>query len=221
MYAPWWLYKEQLAGKLGFARGYHIEFGGGRRHARSWARSTALEWLTGGSYGRKFKRRRAALLRLVRRISTARGEMIPNEHSYCEIDPRRAGPVGHPGPALPLEVVEHETPPGGAHAEDLWRDHRGDGRARDAAQVLIRRRQGDRAGRLRSFTRSAAPSWERDAENSVTNRWGQTWDVEEPVRSTDGARFASNADKNPTLTIMALAWRAADRILDRMRRKEL
>ena len=30
MYAPWWLYKEQLAGKLGFARGYHIEFGGGR-----------------------------------------------------------------------------------------------------------------------------------------------------------------------------------------------
>ena len=30
VYAPWWLYKEQLAGKLGFARGYHIEFGGGR-----------------------------------------------------------------------------------------------------------------------------------------------------------------------------------------------
>ncbi len=31
VYTPWWLYKEQLAGKLGFARGYHIEFGGGRR----------------------------------------------------------------------------------------------------------------------------------------------------------------------------------------------
>jgi choline dehydrogenase-like flavoprotein len=29
-YVPWWLYKEQFAGKLGFARGYHIEFGGGR-----------------------------------------------------------------------------------------------------------------------------------------------------------------------------------------------
>ena len=28
--SPWWLYKEQLAGKLDFARGYHIEFGGGR-----------------------------------------------------------------------------------------------------------------------------------------------------------------------------------------------
>jgi choline dehydrogenase-like flavoprotein len=29
-YAPWWLYKEQLAGKLNFARGYHIEIGGTR-----------------------------------------------------------------------------------------------------------------------------------------------------------------------------------------------
>jgi choline dehydrogenase-like flavoprotein len=37
----------------------------------------------------------------------------------------------------------------------------------------------------------------------------------------DSAVFASSADKNPTLTIMALAWRAADRILDEMRRGNL
>src|SRR5688500_5701353 len=30
LYAPWWLYKEQHAGKLNFARGYHIETGGSR-----------------------------------------------------------------------------------------------------------------------------------------------------------------------------------------------
>ena len=30
MYMPWWLYKEQRAGKMPFARGYHIELGGGR-----------------------------------------------------------------------------------------------------------------------------------------------------------------------------------------------
>src|SRR5882724_1750453 len=30
VYVPWWLYKEQHAGKLDFARGYHIEFGTGR-----------------------------------------------------------------------------------------------------------------------------------------------------------------------------------------------
>jgi choline dehydrogenase-like flavoprotein len=54
----------------------------------------------------------------------------------------------------------------------------------------------------------------------VTNEWCQTWDVKN-LFLTDGAVFASNADKNPTLTIMALAWRAADHIADRMRRKEL
>ena len=59
-----------------------------------------------------------------------------------------------------------------------------------------------------------------DAKESVTNGWGQAWDVGN-LFITDGAVFPSNADKNPTLTIMALAWRAADRILEQMRRKEL
>ena len=60
-----------------------------------------------------------------------------------------------------------------------------------------------------------------DAKESVTNRWGQAWDVGN-LFITDGAVFPSNADKNPTLTIMALAWRALPhRILELMRRKEL
>jgi choline dehydrogenase-like flavoprotein len=59
-----------------------------------------------------------------------------------------------------------------------------------------------------------------DPRTSVCNRWGQTWDVPN-LFLADGAPFASNADKNPTLTIMALAWRTADHIVDRFRRKEL
>ena len=30
LYAPWWPYADQLAGKLGFARGYYMGWGGGR-----------------------------------------------------------------------------------------------------------------------------------------------------------------------------------------------
>ena len=59
-----------------------------------------------------------------------------------------------------------------------------------------------------------------DARKSVTNQWGQTWDVKN-VFLTDGAPFCSNADKNPTLTIMALAWRAADYMLDEMKKGNL
>ena len=59
-----------------------------------------------------------------------------------------------------------------------------------------------------------------DPSASVTNRWCQTWDVPN-LFIADGAVLVSNADKNPTLTIMALAWRAADHILERLRRREL
>ena len=56
-----------------------------------------------------------------------------------------------------------------------------------------------------------------NATNSVTNQWCQTWDVKNLFIS-DGGPFVSNADKNPTLTIMALAWRSADYMLEEMRK---
>ena len=37
----------------------------------------------------------------------------------------------------------------------------------------------------------------------------------------DGATFPGTADKNPTLTIMALAWRAADHLVDEMKKGNL
>ena len=59
-----------------------------------------------------------------------------------------------------------------------------------------------------------------DPKKSVTNQWMQSWDVKN-LFITDGAPFPSNADKNPTLTIMALAWRSADYMLQAMKRREL
>ena len=59
-----------------------------------------------------------------------------------------------------------------------------------------------------------------DPAKSVTNSFGQCWDMKN-LFITDGATLCSNADKNPTLTIMALAWRASDEMLRQMKRKEL
>jgi choline dehydrogenase-like flavoprotein len=59
-----------------------------------------------------------------------------------------------------------------------------------------------------------------DPAKSVTNSFGQCWDMKN-LFITDGATLCSNADKNPTLTIMALAWRASDHMLGLMMRKEL
>lgn len=58
------------------------------------------------------------------------------------------------------------------------------------------------------------------AGSSVTNKWSQTWDVPNLIMA-DGAPFPNTADKNPTLTIMALAWRAADRLVAELKKGNL
>jgi choline dehydrogenase-like flavoprotein len=59
-----------------------------------------------------------------------------------------------------------------------------------------------------------------DSKTSVTNQWSQTWDVKN-LFLADGAPFASTADKNPTLTIMALAWRMADHLIAELKRQNI
>jgi choline dehydrogenase-like flavoprotein len=216
LYVPWWLYQDQHAGKLKFARGYHIEFGGGRRMPGH-GTASGLERFTGGSYGAKFKQD-------VRRYYGSfvwfdgRGEMIPNEHSYCEIDPTVKDKWGIPVLRFHWQWSEHELGQA-AHMQKTFGD------IIEAMGGKTRRPvQSDGAKAIAAggsiIHEVGGTIMGSDSKTSVTNQWCQTWDVDN-LFVTDGAVFASNADKNPTLTIMALAWRAADHILERMRRKEL
>lgn len=60
----------------------------------------------------------------------------------------------------------------------------------------------------------------RDARRSVLNSFCQLHDVNN-VFVADAAGFVSSSDKPPTLTIMALAWRASEFLIDEMRRGDL
>jgi choline dehydrogenase-like flavoprotein len=51
-----------------------------------------------------------------------------------------------------------------------------------------------------------------DPKDSVLNGYCQTHDVKN-VFVVDGAPLVTNPDKNPTLTIMALSWRASEYLL--------
>ena len=59
-----------------------------------------------------------------------------------------------------------------------------------------------------------------DAKTSVLNQWCQAWDCKN-LFITDAAPFASNADKNPTLSITALGWRTSDYIADQIKKRNL
>ncbi len=59
-----------------------------------------------------------------------------------------------------------------------------------------------------------------DPKTSVLNGFCQAHDVKN-LFVTDGAPLVTNPDKNPTLTIMALAWRASDYLLDEAKKGNL
>ncbi|HRE07516.1 MAG TPA: GMC family oxidoreductase [Opitutaceae bacterium] len=216
VYVPWWLYQEQHAGKLGFARGYHIEFGSGRQMPGVGTMS-GLDWLNGGNYGKAYKQDARRYYGSFLGFA-GRGEMIPNEDSFCEIDPTVKDKWGIPVLRFHWKWSEHETRQA-AHMQQTFADLISalGGRVRQAPQ-----KDGAKAiepgGSIIHEVGGAIMG--TNPRNSVTNQWCQTWDVKN-LFLTDGAPFCSNADKNPTLTIMALAWRAADYMLEEMRKGNL
>ncbi|HEY5810125.1 MAG TPA: GMC family oxidoreductase [Povalibacter sp.] len=215
VYSPWWLYKEQLAGKLGFARGYHIEIYSGREMPSS-GNVSQIARLSQG-YGKRFKEDMRRYYGSIVHFA-GRGEMIPNDSSYCEIDPVAKDRWGIPALRFHWKWSDHETRQA-AHMHKTFADiiQAMGGRVltkidSDGANVIAP------GGYIIHEVGGAVMG--SDPKNSVVNQYGQSWDVKN-LFITDGAPFPSNADKNPTLTIMAFAWRAADYMLAAMKRKEL
>ncbi|MBC7562805.1 MAG: GMC family oxidoreductase [Gemmatimonadaceae bacterium] len=216
MYMPWWEYKNQLGGKLGFARGYHVEFGGGREMPGPGIFG-GLERHTKGAYGRKFKEEARRYYGSFMHFD-GRGEMIPNEDSYCEIDPTVVDQWGIPVLRFHWQWSEHETKQA-AHMVRTFADiitsmgGTVNGTVEtDGAKVIARGGQIiHEVGTCRMGT---------DPRTSVLNQYCQSWEVKN-LFVTDGAPFVSNADKNPTLSILALAWRTCDHILGEMQRRNI
>lgn len=217
MYMPWWLYQEQVGGQLGFARGYHVEFGGGRGMPGPGIFG-GLEAYTQGSYGKKYKedaRRYYGSFMFF----DGRGEMIPNDDSYCELDPEVVDQWGIPVLRFHWKWSDHETKQA-AHMVRTFADVIqamggtvvGGKVETDGARAIARGGQIiHEVGTCRMGT---------DPKTSVLNEWCQSWDVKN-LFVTDGAPFVSNADKNPTLSILALAWRTSDRLVEEFTRGNL
>lgn len=212
MYMPWWGYQDQKAGKLDFPRGYHIEFGGGRRmpSAGIFAGLGAAE----GLYGKKLKEE--ARRHYGTYISfSGRGEMIPNEHSYCDIDPDVVDQFGIPVLKFHWKWADYEIKQV-EHMHKTFADI-----IENMGGKAITKVQTDgkkaiyRPGEI--IHEVGATCMGADPKKSVLNQYCQSWDVKN-LFVTDGGSFASNADKNPTLSIMALAWRSMDYLMGEMKK---
>ena len=68
-----------------------------------------------------------------------------------------------------------------------------------------------------SSTKSAASAWATIPKTSVLNTFCRAHHVPN-LFSADGGPFVSHADKNPTHTIIALAWRTAEYLAAEMKK---
>ena len=107
-----------------------------------------------------------------------------------------------------------------------------DDHANDTAMRSHAYKQGaavyDAVGATRTFPTPPYPSTHNlgtnrmsaKASDGVVNKWGQTHDIKNLFVS-DGSQFTTGAAENPTLTIVALAMRQADRIAREMKKKHI
>ncbi|MDA1081921.1 MAG: GMC family oxidoreductase [Gemmatimonadetes bacterium] len=214
VYMPWWLDNK----KLDFPRGYHIEVWGGMGVPGHGFMGGIHRYPPGGGYGATLKNDYRKYYGTTIGFD-GRGEMIPNENSYCEIDPDKKDRYGIPVLRFHWEWTDHEhnqvkhmqetfrsliAEMGGTVSAPMPSKERGYGISNGGS--IIHEAGGARMG--------------ADSSTSVLNANCQAHDCKN-LFIADGAPFVGQADKNPTWTIMALAWRTADAVTGMMARREL
>jgi choline dehydrogenase-like flavoprotein len=226
LYIPWWGADQHDT--LDFPLGYHVEVGGGGFGmptlgfgAQAYARNEG--------YGLPMK---AAIRDAYGGVSislSGRGSMVPNEHCYCELDPAVKDKWGIPVLRFHWKWGDYEI-----NQARHMREH-----FRAILETLGGTvTQGPGGGPGRGAGPQPAPATVPDVpmgvgggiihevgcvrmgddpRTSVVNRFCQTHDVKN-VFSADGGPFVSHGDKNPTHTIIALAWRTAEYLAEEMRK---
>ncbi len=207
IYMPWWLDNS----KLDFPRGYHIEPWGGLSEPSYGFMGGIQRYAPGGGYGKQLKNDYRRYYGATVGFS-GRGEMIPNDDSYCEIDPRVVDRYGIPVLRFHWKWSDHEykqvrhmqqtfraliAEMGGQVFDPMPSEDEGYGISNGGS--IIHELGGARMG--------------NDPTTSVLNSHCQAHDVKN-LFVADGAPFVSQADKNPTWSILALSWRTADYIAD-------
>lgn len=225
VYTPWWLDNK----KLDFARGYHIEYWGGMGMP-SYGFGFGIQNTNGKYPGRDGKVKEAggygASLKDDYRYfygatfgMSGRGEAIAREDNYCEIDPTTVDKYGIPVLRFNYKWSDQEIKQA-KHMKETF------------AEII------DKMGGVVTFGHASADNnWGletpgriihevgttrmgNDPKKSVVNKFNQAHDCKN-VFVVDGGPFVSQADKNPTWTILALSMRASEYMIDQIKKQNL
>jgi choline dehydrogenase-like flavoprotein len=224
VYSPWWGDNK----KLDFPRGYHIEYWGGMSQP-AYGFGFGIEGLN-GSYDVNGKKKEAggygASLKEDHRFfygagvgMAGRGEAIPIESNYCEIDPNVVDKYGIPVLRFNVKWTDHEVKQA-KHMKETFREMMhamgavitwGDDGPENSYGLESPGKIIHEAGTVRMGN---------DPKRSALNKHNQAHECKN-LFVVDGGPFVSQADKNITWTILALSMRASEYIVDEMRKKNI
>jgi choline dehydrogenase-like flavoprotein len=222
IYSPWWLDNK----KLDFPRGYHIEYWGGQgmpAYGFGWGIENANgkyevngQKKEAGGYGKSLKEDYRFFYGASIGMA-GRGEAIPLESNFCEIDPSLVDKFGIPVLRFNVKWSDHEVKQA-KHMKETFREimhgmgavitsGNDDGPENDyglnAPGKIIHEGGTVRMG--------------NDKRKSALNKWNQAHDCKN-LYVVDGAAFVSQADKNITWTILALSMRTSEYIISQMKK---
>ena len=219
VYSPWWLDNK----KLDFPRGYHIETWGGMGMPAYGFGSTSHElnkFVQGqvGGYGTKLrddvKKFYGASIGMA-----GRGESIAKFENRCSIDPNVVDKFGIPVLKFDYKWSDYEILQA-KHMQDTFEEviHNMGGIAlgnkptkKDDYGLLAPGQIIHEVGTTRMGN---------DPNTSVTNKFAQLHDTKN-VFVVDAGPFTSQADKNCTWTILALAMRTSEFVVNELKRMSL
>ncbi|AMY09884.1 6'''-hydroxyparomomycin C oxidase [Luteitalea pratensis] len=211
LYMPWWL--NNVKDKLPFPRGYHIEPGGGR-HMPGFGFMGGIDRHPGGSgggYGKGLKEEYRRLWGATIGFA-GRGEMVANKDTYMDIDPNVVDKWGIPVPRFHWKFGDSER----LQARHMM----------ETFKALIEEMGGTVLGKIpgaeqdyglaaggRIIHEAGVVRLGDDRKASALNKYCQAHEVKN-LFVADAGPFVSQADKNLTWTIMALAWRTSEYIAE-------
>lgn len=225
VYTPWWLDNK----KLDFPRGYHIEYGGGLG-APLYGFSWGIQNLNGkfmvngvqkeaGGYGSSLKEDYRHYYGASIGMA-GRGEAVAREDNFCEIDPNVVDKYGIPVLRFNVKWSDYEIKQA-KHMKETFAEilHNmgavitwgGDDGPHNNYGLEVPGKIIHEAGTARMGN---------DPKKSVLNKWNQAHDCKN-LFVVDGAAFTSQADKNITLTILALSMRASEYLVTGLKRGEI
>lgn len=219
VYTPWWLNDA----KLDFPRGYHLEIWGGLGQPSYGFGFNTTDLnkhfnLTVGGYGDKLREDVKRFFGSVMGIAM-RGESVPQYNNYCDIDPYKVDKWGIPVLRFNYKWTDYERLQA-KHSHDIMESI-----FDEMGAITL----GDKPGAESGYGLAkpgeiihevGTTRMGDDPKTSVTNKYSQLHDAEN-VFIVDAGTFVSQADKNPTWTILALSMRASEYIVEELKKQTL